>query len=246
MKISIPHNHNTLVFDTEQAILMGLPVENSNRECFNLPPTHISPVIVGRWTGSVALGSNCNVDNLFISPHGNGTHTECCGHISLQHHTLKDSMTQYMLLAYLVQIQLPEDTTNYALKVSDLNWTDDALKLNISAIIISTNDYVDKRNAQYSNTQPPYLSLELIEFLNSKGIKHLLLDLPSIDAENDQEMIGHHTFFKENDNWLTEKTITEMNYIADKNISGLCLLQMQVLNIDSDASPSNPIIYLPI
>ena len=37
----------------------------------------------------------------------------------------------------------------------------------------------------YSNTNPPYLTKEAMQYIVQKGIKHLLIDLPSVDREND-------------------------------------------------------------
>jgi kynurenine formamidase len=36
---------------------------------------------------------------------------------------------------------------------------------------------------KYSNTNPPYLEEDAARFIRESGIKHLLIDLPSVDKE---------------------------------------------------------------
>ena len=54
---------------------------------------------------------------------------------------------------------------------------------------------------QYSNTNPPYLLDAAANYLKEKGIKHLLIDLPSVDKEKDNgKLLAHNAF------WNTTKS----------------------------------------
>jgi arylformamidase len=58
---------------------------------------------------------------------------------------------------------------------------------NIQAIIIRTLPNSDQKiKAVHSGKNPVYLTPDAAKFLNQQGIKHLLLDLPSVDREEDQ------------------------------------------------------------
>jgi kynurenine formamidase len=113
------------------------------------------------------------------------------------------------------------------------------------AIIIRTqpND-IDKEARNYSGTNPPYISDEAVAFLVYKGFEHLLIDLPSVDREEDgAKFLAHKAFWKYPGSVRKYSTITELIYVANEIEDGLYLLQLNVLNIETDASPSRPILY---
>jgi kynurenine formamidase len=49
--------------------------------------------------------------------------------------------------------------------------------------IIRTLQFRRKKHLKYSNTNPPYLEEDAARFIRESGIKHLLIDLPSVDKE---------------------------------------------------------------
>ena len=54
------------------------------------------------------------------------------------------------------------------------------------AIVIRTLPNSKKKLCrQYSNSNPPYLQKEAAQFLKEQDVKHLLIDLPSVDKEVD-------------------------------------------------------------
>ena len=50
----------------------------------------------GGWVGDVRRGGSCNFETYTFTPHCNGTHTECVGHIAAErisvHHQISDSL----------------------------------------------------------------------------------------------------------------------------------------------------------
>ncbi len=49
---------------------------------FGAPPATSRPFAVPGFSGSVAHGASCNCQVLTLTPHCNGTHTECVGHLT--------------------------------------------------------------------------------------------------------------------------------------------------------------------
>lgn len=96
----------------------------------------------------------------------------------------------------------------------------------------------------WSGTNPPYLSAELTTWLANEGFDHLLIDLPSVDREEDGgKLSAHHAWWNYPTAPRMHATITELIVVPDDLKSGKFLLQMQVAPLGSDASPSWPILY---
>ena len=81
--------------------------------------------------------------------------------------------------------------------------------------------------------------------LNQNGIEHLLVDLPSVDREEDQGRLSAHKAFwgMETGPLRINSTITELIYVPDEIPDGLYLLNLQVMNLANDAAPSRPVLY---
>ena len=122
---------------------------------------------------------------------------------------------------------------------------DSLIENNIEALIIRTrpND-IWKKNKSYSGTNPAYLDSGVIEALNKTAVKHLLIDLPSVDKEKDEgKLSSHNAFWSTKGNIQNDKTITELVYIDNAHEDGLFLLNLQIISVDIDASPSKPVLY---
>jgi kynurenine formamidase len=113
------------------------------------------------------------------------------------------------------------------------------------ALVIRTlSNGLNKLSMQYSNTNPPYVLEEAIHFLNVKGVEHLLIDMPSIDRENDEgKLLAHHAFWQYPNNTQFQKTITELIYVPNEINDGTYILNLQIASFENDASPSKPILY---
>ena len=97
---------------------------------------------------------------------------------------------------------------------------------------------------QYSNTNPTYLSEKAAIYLREKGIKHLLIDLPSVDKERDGgKLLSHNAFWNTKGNLRLDATITEFIYVSNKIDDGCYMLNLQIAPFENDASPSKPILY---
>lgn len=212
---------------------------------FFAPLFETAPLRAGDFVGSTLLGSPVNFFNIKINPHGNGTHTECVGHIAKEKINISDCLKENHFFAQLISI-FPELTEqgDRIIKPNHLQslWTPNGE----SALIIRTlPNEADKLTRNYSGTNPIYIDPDAMKIIVDHKIKHLLVDIPSVDREEDGGKLTAHKIFwnyPENQNRY-HCTITELIYVDDEIKDGLYLLNLQILNIELDVSPSLPLLY---
>ena len=251
MKATIQHNNTTYTIDFSSPIDISIPLTNTdtNPIAWYIDKPVIEPVKMGDWVGKVSEGSSTNFNNIFFNPHGHGTHTECLGHITKDFYSINQALKQFFFLAEVISIT-PE------VQGEDLVITHDQIENALAgkspeAIVIRTlpNETI-KKSKNYSNTNPPYLEEAAAAYIRECGIKHLLIDLPSVDKEKDEgKLLAHKTFWnvKDVNNLNTDArhdaTITEMIYVNDTVADGSYLLNLQIASFENDASPSKPVLY---
>jgi len=82
------------------------------------------------------------------------------------------------------------------------------------------------------------------KYIRECGIKHLLIDLPSVDKEKDEgKLLAHKAFWDFPKNLRRDATITELIYVPNKIEDGFYILNLQIASFENDASPSKPILY---
>ena len=109
----------------------------------------------------------------------------------------------------------------------------------------------DKLSRRYGEYVPPFFSSEAMEFIVKIGVKHLLVDLPSIDRIFDEGTLSNHRKFwnvekrkfETNKNSRINNTITELLYVPNEIKDGKYLLNTQIAAFESDTSPSRPILF---
>ena len=120
------------------------------------------------------------------------------------------------------------------------------VRKHVRALIIRTmpNDET-KLTRQYSGTNPPYVRKDAMQYIVDLGIKHLILDLPSVDKEEDGGVLAAHKTF-----WnypspepRLESTITEMVYVPEEVRDGRYLLNIQIASFELDVSPSKLLLF---
>lgn len=210
---------------------------------FHAPPFRISPVNEGDFIGSTKLGGVVNFMNFQCNPHGNGTHTECVGHIAKEDFYANECIKEIFYTAELISIY-PTLLENGD-KVIDVNHLESMISEKSDGLIIRTlpNDD-EKRERQYSSTNPVYLTPMAMNFIAKRGYNHLLVDIPSVDREEDGGKLEcHKLFWNYPENPQTYKSITELIYVPNEVKDGLYLVQNQIMNIRLDAVPSRPLLY---
>jgi len=195
---------------------------------FGLPDAKIGPIKIGGWEGATRAGSSVNCDEFLFCPHSSGTHTECRGHIMTDGPTIDTVISQMGglgprlgLLLSVLPVSLgssgetyapnkaaPEDMVitragiEQALHVIKEKFPATAANLQVcsGAIALRTNSRGSKDTFKFSQTNPPYLTVEAAEYLASElGCHHLIVDLPSVDREDDGGVLAvHRTIFRYN------------------------------------------------
>jgi len=152
----------------------------------------------------------------------------------------------------------PENTTNSSLldKVITRELLENALSstnlsLSDKALIIRTLPNDDsKLTRKYGDNVPPYFTTDAMEFIVENNVKHLLVDLPSIDRIYDEGKLANHRIFwnvepgkfETNAATRTNATITELIYVPDNIKDGDYTLNLQIAPFNTDAAPSRPLL----
>ncbi|MBL7797418.1 MAG: cyclase family protein [Saprospiraceae bacterium] len=232
--------------DLSQPIDLSLVLRNGldNPNCFWAPPVEFSPVVAGDFVGSTERGGPVNFFNVRLNPHGNGTHTECVGHIARERYVLHACLREHHFLAKVVSLY-PRPTDNGD-RVIFRDQMEEVFRAGeAEALVLRTlpNDDL-KKTRNYSGANPPYLHHEAVAFLVECGVQHLLLDLPSVDREEDGGQLLAHRAFWQYPHAVRERcTITEMIFVPDAVKDGYYLLNLQTASLDLDVSPSKPVLY---
>lgn len=251
MKISFRHQDVNYQADLAQPLDISLPLSNTDQNpiAWYIDKPRIEPVRFGDWVGKVSQGSSTNFNDIYFNPHGHGTHTECLGHITQEFYSINDCLKTFFFLAELISIApMPMESDRVITKAQ----VEVALngKRPEALVIRTLPNVLDKKNQNYSHTNPPYLAEEAALYLLEIGVQHLLIDLPSVDREEDQgKLLAHKAFWNvKNTQVLNEDarlscTITELIFVPDAAQDGTYLLNLQIASFENDASPSKPVMY---
>lgn len=244
-QISLRSGNRTVDLSQPIRISLSLSRHGQNPDAYFLPPALIVPISAESFIGSVQLGGSCNCELITIAPHGNGTHTECVGHISTERVFIKDTLTASLVHARVVSCT-PKHHANSG---DDIIAMQDILESlrgfdGDSLIVRTLPNTNDKRLRHWSGTNPPYFEPGVGVVLREHGIRHLLCDIPSVDREIDGGVMSvHHEFWHYPENPRMDATITEMIYVPNEVVDGDYLLQISVPPFESDAAPSDILLY---
>ncbi|WP_047550181.1 cyclase family protein [Psychroserpens sp. Hel_I_66] len=245
MLATIQYNSRKLQLDLKKPLDISIPMRatKSNVNAWYIDGPKIEPEKFDNDIISVAKGASVNFNTITYNPHAHGTHTECVGHITEKVHSINKNLKQFFFLAEVVTVapeRLMKDTviSKKQLQFALGNKKRDAI------VIRTIPNMTEKKSRQYSNTNWTYLQEDAVQYLVDKGIKHLLIDLPSIDREEDGgELKAHKAFWNFNGKLRKEATITELIYVSNTIEDGEYFLNLQIAPFENDATPSKPILY---
>lgn len=242
--------------------------ETPQLRCFGAPAAGSTPWAQGDFSGRVAQGASCNCSTITLTPHANGTHTECAGHLTTEPLDAYRVIPQRLLVTVLMSVQpelaaLCADTAVPAPRPDDLLITRAGLeqawpaplaeRLAVRAAVIRTLPNAADRFAYSTAASPsaPFLSLQAASVLVDRGICHLVLDVPSADRMRDGGVLSAHRIFfglpagstRLAEAHRQDATLTELAYVEDALTDGWYLLSLQSPAIAGDAVPSRPLLY---
>ena len=233
--------------DTHEPLDISLSLSNTeaNPRAWYVDPPRFEPVRTEHYIGSIAEGGSVNFRDIFFNPHGHGTHTECLGHITEKVHSINQNLKEFFFEAQVISIEPKErqvgDDIDHVITLEQF----EALEIQSEALILRTlPNLQEKHTTNYSSSNPAYLEKEIASLLIDKGVKHFLLDLPSVDRESDGGALEfHHVFWGVPENPNFERTITELIFVPDTIDDGLYILNIHVAPFENDAAPSRPVLY---
>jgi len=246
-------------------LAIALDFNGTQPAWFGGPPARRVPLVLGSFSGRVDRGSSCNCSTLSVTPHCDGTHTECVGHLTMEHLDARTVVPVGFLPAALLSVApaaagATREGSRPPCHGQDLLITAAALRrawpqapdFPPSALIVRTlPNPALKRTRDYRAQPAPYLSLQAAQLLVERGIEHLVLDVPSADrADDDGQLSAHRVFFGLDPGETAlaaarrpQCTITELAYVDSAATDGAYLLSLQIPAFGGDAVPSRPLLY---
>ena len=258
MKINIKHKKHKYEIDSNNGVDISIPVKFNADENPKFYDTSNPKKHYYESTGveyNINMGAGCSVPLVTMNIHCSGTHTETANHVIKDASTISDIKKINFIPSQLISIAPERGTSeSYHSNINKSDWV--ITKNNLMKSLDSIDDFIDsliirtlpnkedKKIKNYNSGDHPFLSNEAIFFLKSIGIKHIVIDTPSIDKFDDGGKLGNHKIFFTNDDKSTNKnTVTELAFIPNHCVDGIYLLCIGVPNFKLDAAPSRPIIY---
>lgn len=268
MKLTTEINGQFFQLDLENPISLAIPLKFNGEQPnhFGAPVATRKPLADNNFIGDTQQGGSCNVDQIQMVPHCNGTHTESVHHIVNEPINIGQIHNNSLTHALVVTVS-PKNATetkdSYIPKLENSDWVIDLQELQskiskedlslIESLVIRTSpNHTHKISVIYSNeSQPPFFTQEAMQWLAKTSIKHLLVDIPSLDKMyDDGHLTNHHCFWgvRSDSHDVTEqahldRTVTEMIYAPDHAADGFYALNLQVPAFELDAAPSRPLLY---
>ncbi len=258
--------------DLSQPIDISIPLKFNGPQpnSYGVKNAVSTPCDAGDLIGDTRQGGSCNFEEYTLIPHCNGTHTECIGHITRERISIRECLQDVFIPCTLISIN-PEKSAKTDDKVTFESSPNDeiitksniqnALATNASnardtlshaALVVRTLPNSESKLSQkYGEFVPPYFSNDAMEFIVKLKVKHLLVDLPSIDRIFDNGQLTNHRLFwdiepgkfETSESSRFDSTITELVYIPNEIRDGNYLLNLQIAAFEADASPSRPVLF---
>ena len=229
-------------FDLSQGYDISIPITEQNpTNAFHLPLASFTAFEGGDFVGSVERGGPVRCDIVQLAPHGNGTHTECVGHIAGKGYTLVQSLVNQLHVAQLVTVVLDKETNAVTLDALSSAWD----PIGCDALVIRTlPNQPEKKARMWSGNNPPHVEPDAMKLIVVNQVQHLLIDLPSVDPEEDGgALVSHHVFWQYPDHPRAKATISELVFIGNDITDGVYLLDLNAAGFDGDAAPSRPFLF---
>lgn len=264
-RIALPGGEVHIDLARPVSLALTLNFDGPQPRHFGAPRAVARPFEAPGFSGAVASGASCNCEVITLVPHCQGTHTEGVGHLTREKLDAYRVVPAGLVPAVLLSVT-PEaaaisgESTVPAPAAGDRLVSARAIgqawpggvPFAARALVIRTlPNTPDKAARDYTLASPPYLSREGAQLLVSRGILHLIVDVPSLDRTHDDgRLTAHRIFFglppgsaQLGDATRPDATVTEFAFVPDALPDGAYLLELQVPALAGDAVPSRPLLY---
>ncbi len=244
MNITIDFESKSYKADLSKPIDISIPIStNENPIAWYLDMPKIEPVVIDGWVGSVKEGAVVNFNNIAFNPHAHGTHTESIGHITEKVYNINNQLKNFFFLAEVITVAPEINGEDKIISLKQLKYLLNG-KSPKAVVIRTIPNMREKKTRKWSHTHWPFIEEAAAIYLRDCGIEHLLVDLPSVDAEEDGGAVkAHKAFWDVSGKPRLQATITEMIYVPHVVKDGSYLLNLQVAAFENDAAPSRPVLY---
>jgi kynurenine formamidase len=266
MIATIEHEGRTWRVELGNPVDLSITLEFAGPQpnAFGLPKATSQPFRAGPFVGDTREGGSVNCETVTLNPHGNGTHTECVGHIVNERVPVSDILQDTLVPAVVVTVRpvrladsgeayaAVHDDSDQVVTASSLHRALSQLRdLEAHALVVRTlPNGEEKRAARHSGNNPVYFTTDAMRAIRQHNVKHLLVDFPSVDREEDDGLLPNHHIFWEVPagthhlvNVPSSATITEMVYVPDVVADGPAFLTIQIPDWALDAAPSRPRLF---
>lgn len=261
MRTEIYIGHRKYKLDLSMPKDLSIPIYFNGKQpnTYGVEKACSVPYEDGKFIGDRRKNGPCNFETYWLTPHCNGTHTECIGHITKERIDILSSLKDIMIPSFLISIEPEPTQESYSpnLNKEDRLITKKLLKKKLNGIskyflkglIIRTLPNLESKKSQdYMKLTPAFFSIDAMDYIRELGVKHLLVDIPSVDRLFDDGILSAHNIFwdtkdKEYNSKTKNKTITEMIFVKNTINDGKYILNIQIPSFVADAAPSRPIIF---
>ena len=107
MKAIIETEEKNLEVDFSKGLDISIPLyfNGDQPNTYNVDKAISKPYKDGNFIGDTRLGGPCNFETYTFTPHCNGTHTECIGHITKDRISILKSLNEEIILSYLITLE---------------------------------------------------------------------------------------------------------------------------------------------
>jgi arylformamidase len=244
MILKIIHQQKEWQIDTHHLHDITIGINKSqNVNCYFLDAPTFTYFDSTDFSGNLLNGGSVNCEKISFYAHASGTHTECALHVLKVDFDMRSVEVPVLQLGVLLTIE-PKLLNDE--KVIDESFFENLDNSNHATVMMvrTLPNSKDKLKQNYSNTNPPFFTKEAVALLQTKGFKHLITDLPSIDKESDDgKLAAHKTWFVENGNIPKDRTISELVYFSNEVSDAFYFVSIQCPKIETDAVPSSIKLY---
>ena len=246
-------------FGSGRSIARRLAPNSEQYSAFGAPKAQDAPYRAGDWIGSVREGGGCNCFVLTVNPHCNGTHTESIGHLTRAREPVIDTGAHLApFLARLISVaptpaEDSGETYEPAPQPDDLLVTARSLEAAMAGARPVPGLVIRIRATDDQASAPPFLSHQAMRLVRDWGTERLLVEMPSVDREEDGGLLTCHRIFWNMPAGATDappeafhrRTITELVEAHDDLPDGLYAVQIQLPLIQADALPCDVLLFPP-